>query len=116
MKVHELIDTARSIEGMPRNTSTHAAGVVICDAPVSDYVPLVCRDGVVATQYTMTALESVGLLKMDFLGLRNLTIIHDCEKAVRKHIPDFDIRKVPDDDTENLCDAFRRGYVGRVSV
>ena len=103
MKVHELIDTARSIEGMPRNTSTHAAGVVICDAPVSDYVPLVCRDGVVATQYTMTALESVGLLKMDFLGLRNLTIIHDCEKAVRKHIPDFDIRKVPDDDTETFA-------------
>lgn len=103
MKVHELIDTARSIEGMPRNTSTHAAGVVICDAPVSDYVPLVCRDGVVATQYTMTALESVGLLKMDFLGLRNLTIIHDCEKAVRKHIPDFDIRKVPDDDAETFA-------------
>ncbi len=91
MKVHEIIDTASKIEGMPRNTSTHAAGVVICDAPVSDYVPLVSRDGVCATQYTMTALESVGLLKMDFLGLRNLTIIHDCEKAVRKKHPNFSI-------------------------
>lgn len=103
MKVHELIDNARSVEGMPRNTSTHAAGVVICDAPVSDYVPLISRDGVTATQYTMTALERVGLLKMDFLGLRNLTIIHDCEKAIRKRIPDFDIRHVPDDDPETFA-------------
>lgn len=103
IKVHELIDNARSVEGMPRNTSTHAAGVVICDAPVSDYVPLISRDGVTATQYTMTALERVGLLKMDFLGLRNLTIIHDCEKAIRKRIPDFDIRNVPDDDPETFA-------------
>ncbi len=91
IKVHEIIDTALSIEGMPRNTSTHAAGVVICGAPVSDHVPLMCRDDLVATQYTMTALESVGLLKMDFLGLRNLTIIHDCEKAVQKKYPDFSV-------------------------
>ena len=102
IQVHELIDTALCVEGMPRNTSTHAAGVVICDAPVSDYVPLVCRDNTTATQYTMTALESVGLLKMDFLGLRNLTIIHDCEKAVRKKIPGFSADNIPYDDPETF--------------
>ncbi|MGN0665975.1 MAG: DNA polymerase III subunit alpha [Huintestinicola sp.] len=102
-QIREILDTAKYIEGMPRNTSTHAAGVVISDAPVSDYVPLVCRDNITATQYTMTALERVGMLKMDFLGLRNLTIIHDCEEAVRKKLPDFSIRKVPDDDPETFA-------------
>ncbi len=102
INVHRLIDNACAIEGMPRNMSVHAAGVVICDAPVMSYVPLVTRDDAVSTQYTMTALEKVGLLKMDFLGLKNLTIIHDCEKAVRKHIPDFSVDKVPDDDTETF--------------
>lgn len=94
LKAHEIIDTARAIEGMPRNTSTHAAGVVICDAPVSNYVPLMCRDDVTATQYTMTALEQVGLLKMDFLGLRNLTIIHDCETEIRKNHPQFSVKNI----------------------
>lgn len=94
LKAHEIIDTARAIEGMPRNTSTHAAGVVICDAPVSNYVPLMCRDDVTATQYTMTALEQVGLLKMDFLGLRNLTIIHDCEAKIRKSHPQFSVKNI----------------------
>ena len=94
LKAHEIIDTAKAIEGMPRNTSTHAAGVVICDAPVSDYVPLMCRDDVTATQYTMTALEQVGLLKMDFLGLRNLTIIHDCEAEIRKSRPNFSVKNI----------------------
>ncbi len=94
IKAHEVIETAKAIEGMPRNTSTHAAGVVICDAPVSDYVPLMCRDDVTATQYTMTALEQVGLLKMDFLGLRNLTIIHDCEKEVQKTYPHFSVKSI----------------------
>lgn len=94
LKAHEIIDTARAIEGMPRNTSTHAAGVVICDAPVSNYVPLMCRDDVTATQYTMTALEQVGLLKMDFLGLRNLTIIHDCETEIRKSHPQFSVKNI----------------------
>ena len=94
LKAHEIIETAKAIEGMPRNTSTHAAGVVICDAPVSNYVPLMCRDDLTATQYTMTALEQVGLLKMDFLGLRNLTIIHDCEKEVQKKYPDFSVKSI----------------------
>ena len=94
LKAHEIIDKARAIEGMPRNTSTHAAGVVICDAPVSNYVPLMCRDDVTATQYTMTALEQVGLLKMDFLGLRNLTIIHDCKAEIRKSHPQFSVKNI----------------------
>ncbi|MBQ7990312.1 MAG: DNA polymerase III subunit alpha [Oscillospiraceae bacterium] len=96
-EAREVIDTARYIEGMPRNTSTHAAGVVICDAPVSDYVPVIVRDGVTATQYTMTDLEKTGLVKMDFLGLRNLTIIHDCEEFVRRSDPAFS-KDFPDDD------------------
>ncbi len=102
LKSREIIDTAMAIEGMPRNTSTHAAGVVICDAPVSDYVPLMCRDELTATQYTMTALERVGLLKMDFLGLRNLTIIHDCEKEIRKTVPDFSVKNIDYSDPQTF--------------
>lgn len=74
-KVQELLDTARQIEGMPRNASTHAAGVVITRDPVASYVPLATNDDVVVTQYVMTTLEELGLLKMDFLGLRTLTVI-----------------------------------------
>lgn len=96
--VHELIDTAKKIEGMPRHASTHAAGVVISDAPVSDYVPVQKNDEAVVTQYPMNILESLGLLKMDFLGLRTLTVISDTVKAVRKSCPDFDIEKIPLDD------------------
>ena len=97
-RVKKLIDTARSLEGMPRNTSTHAAGVVITAKPVCDYVPLSRNDDTIVTQYTMTTIEELGLLKMDFLGLRNLTVIQDAEKQIRKHTPDFDIARVPDDD------------------
>ncbi len=79
-QVNELIETARKIEGMPRNASTHAAGVVITHDPVSAYVPLATNDGLVVTQYVMTTLEELGLLKMDFLGLRTLTVIHDASK------------------------------------
>ena len=75
---------ARKLEGMPRHASTHAAGVVITEQPVSDYVPLAKNDEAVVTQYTMTTLEELGLLKMDFLGLRNLTVISDAEKMVRR--------------------------------
>lgn len=81
-RVDELIETARKVEGMPRNTSTHAAGVVITHDPVSSYVPLATNDGLVVTQYIMTELEELGLLKMDFLGLRTLTVIDDASKAV----------------------------------
>lgn len=99
-QVHELIDTAIKLEGMPRHASTHAAGVVISDKPIAEYVPLAVNDEAVVTQYTMTALDELGLLKMDFLGLRNLTVIADTEKYIRKKQPDFDIEKIPLDDKE----------------
>ena len=97
-RVRKLIDTARALEGMPRNTSTHAAGVVITAEPVSSYVPLSRNDDTIVTQYTMTTIEELGLLKMDFLGLRNLTVIKDAEEQIRKHTPDFSIDKIRDDD------------------
>ena len=96
--VRRLIDTARKIEGMPRHASTHAAGVVISDRPVSDYVPVQLNGDAVVTQYTMTVLESLGLLKIDFLGLRNLTVIRDAERSVREYEPNFNINKIPIDD------------------
>ncbi|MCD7722352.1 MAG: DNA polymerase III subunit alpha [Clostridiales bacterium] len=80
-QVNELIETARKVEGMPRNPSTHAAGVVITREPVSSYVPLATNDDIVVTQYIMTTLEELGLLKMDFLGLRTLTVINDAATA-----------------------------------
>ena len=97
-RVKLLIDTAMSLEGMPRNTSTHAAGVVITADPVDTYVPLSRNDDTIVTQYTMTTIEELGLLKMDFLGLRNLTVIEDAQKEIQKLNPNFDISKVPDND------------------
>ena len=101
-RVKLLIDTAMSLEGMPRNTSTHAAGVVITADPVCSYVPLSRNDDTIVTQYTMTTIEELGLLKMDFLGLRNLTVIEDAQQQIRKMAPDFDIAKIPDDDPETF--------------
>ena len=101
-RVKKLIDTARSLEGMPRNTSTHAAGVVITARPVCDYVPLSRNDDTIVTQYTMTTIEELGLLKMDFLGLRNLTVIRDAEELIRTHTPDFSIENVRDDDPDTF--------------
>lgn len=92
--VKQILDIARSIEGMPRHITMHAAGVVITDRPVSDYVPLAKSDDAVVTQFTMTTLEELGLLKMDFLGLRNLTVIHDAEVMIRKHEPSFRIDNI----------------------
>ena len=99
-KVRRLVDLARKVEGMPRNASTHAAGVVITRRPVHEYVPLATNDDVTVTQYTMTTLEELGLLKMDFLGLRNLTILDDAVKMVRRTQPDFDLSQIPEDDPE----------------
>jgi len=99
-RIRTMIDTARAIEGMPRHASTHAAGVVITRRPVVDYVPLAKNDESVVTQYVMTTLEELGLLKMDFLGLRNLTVLDDAVKLVRRRIPDFDLKTIPDDDRE----------------
>ncbi|MBR2337942.1 MAG: DNA polymerase III subunit alpha, partial [Clostridia bacterium] len=95
-QVRQLIDMAKKVEGMPRHASTHAAGVVITAQPVSEYVPLCVNGELVATQYTMTVLEELGLLKMDFLGLRNLTIIDDAAKMIRRDgDPTFDISRIP---------------------
>ena len=101
-RVRKLIDTARSLEGMPRNTSTHAAGVVITADPVCSYVPLSRNDDTIVTQYTMTTIEELGLLKMDFLGLRNLTVIRDAGMQIRKFDPAFSMDNVPDDDPETF--------------
>ena len=97
-KLRRIIDAAIRIEGLPRNVSTHAAGVVITKEPVDCYVPLYARDGAVSTQYTMTVLERLGLLKIDFLGLSNLTIIKHCCDEVRRKQPGFDINNIPLDD------------------
>ena len=102
-KVKKLIDTAMQLEGIPRNTSTHAAGVVITADPVVTYVPLSRNDDTIVTQYTMTTIEELGLLKMDFLGLRNLTVIQDAEEQVRRMEPDFAVDKVPDNDPETFA-------------
>ncbi len=81
-QIRRLIDISKKVEGMPRHASTHAAGVVITADPVMEYVPLCINGEAVATQFTMTLLEELGLLKMDFLGLRNLTVIDDACKMV----------------------------------
>ncbi len=101
-RVRKLVDTARALEGMPRNTSTHAAGVVITKRPVVDYVPLARNDETVVTQFTMTTIEELGLLKMDFLGLRNLTILDDAERIIRRREPDFSVKRIPDDDAQTF--------------
>lgn len=96
----ELVDMARKLEGMPRHASTHAAGVVITHDPVDSYVPVQKNDDVVVTQFPMTTLEELGLLKMDFLGLRNLTVIRACEEQIRAVEPGFRADQIPIDDSE----------------
>ena len=109
--MHSLIDTARALEGLPRHASTHAAGVVITKNPVYTYVPLAMNDESVVTQYQMTTLEELGLLKMDFLGLRNLTVLDDAVQLVRRKAPDFSIEAVPEDDK----DVFAMLQAGKTS-
>lgn len=99
-EIKDLIDTARKVEGMPRHASTHAAGVVITRDPVASYVPLATNDGAPVTQFTMTTLEELGLLKIDFLGLRTLTVMEDARKMISKRVPDFDLNKIPIDDVD----------------
>ncbi len=110
-RVKRLIDTAKALEGMPRHASTHAAGVVITRLPVYEYVPLARNDESIVCQYNMITLEELGLLKMDFLGLRNLTVLDDAVKMVHRHTPDFDLEKIPMDDPE----VFRMLTEGRTS-
>ena len=97
-RVAELVRIAASLEGMPRNASTHAAGVVITDRPVFDYVPLSVNGDTVVTQFDMDTVAKLGLLKFDFLALRYLTVIDDTEKQVQKTDPSFDVSKLPFDD------------------
>ena len=97
-QVHELIDTSLKVEGMPRHASTHAAGVVITREPATEYVPLSTNDGLPVTQFNMVEIERLGLLKMDFLGLRTLTVIHDTEAAVRLREPAFRVSQIDYDD------------------
>ncbi len=92
--IRELIDTARLLEGMPRNVSIHAAGVVITERPVYEYLPLAVSGGAVITQFDMDTVASLGLLKFDFLALRYLTIIDDAVKMIKERLPDFEIEKV----------------------
>ena len=84
-EVKKLIDVAMSLEGMPRQASTHACGIIIAREPVVNYVPLYARDGIISTQFVMTTLEELGLLKMDFLGLRTLTVIQDAIDLVKQN-------------------------------
>ncbi len=108
-EIKRLIDIARSIEGMPRHATTHAAGVVITRDPVDSYVPLAKNDEAVVTQYTMTRLEQLGLLKMDFLGLRNLTVLNDAKKMIMKTEPDFSDDNIDYSDPK-VFEMLSKGY------
>lgn len=96
--VKKLIELSMGIEGMPRHTTTHAAGVVISAFPLNELVPVRLNDGTVETQYPAPVLEELGLLKFDFLGLRNLTIIKEAVTEIRRKHPDFDADNIPTDD------------------
>jgi len=100
-RVRRVIDVATALEDMPKDSGTHAAGVVITKQPVREYLPLTLskKDESISTQYTKTTLEELGLLKIDFLGLRNLTVIDDAVRDIRKNTPDFSIDNIPEDDS-----------------
>ncbi len=107
--IKELLDMAMKIEGMPRHSSTHAAGVVITDKPVDTYVPLAKNDESTVTQFTMVTIEELGLLKMDFLGLRNLSVIDNAVKLIHEYQPDFNIDNIPHDD-KAIFDMMTEGH------
>ncbi len=104
LEIKQLIDTCKRLEGLPRHTSMHAAGVVIGSKPIDEFVPLSrASDGTITTQFTMTTIEELGLLKMDFLGLRTLTVIQNAEKLINKRDGvSFDISKIDYNDREVL--------------
>ncbi len=104
-----LIDTAKRLEGMPRHASTHAAGVVISDKAVSEYVPTAMIGETRVTQFDMDTVAELGLLKFDFLGLRTLTVISDAEKMIRRAKPDFKIEAIPDTDKKTF-DMLKKGH------
>jgi DNA polymerase-3 subunit alpha len=106
----ELFETSLILEGLARHASTHAAGVVIGKSELTDYVPLYrdAKTGAISTQYTMKQLESCSLVKMDFLGLKTLTLIKNAQDIIRKQNPDFDIDRIPEDDARTfalLCEG-----------
>jgi len=103
-EIRKLLDTAKAIEGLVRHASTHAAGVVISAGPLVDYAPLIkLGEGEINTQYSMGWIERIGLLKMDFLGLRNLTVMKSAVEEIRRTVdPDFELAKIPDDDRRTL--------------
>lgn len=107
---HRLIDHCLDLEGLSRNSGTHAAGVVICSEPVDEYVPIqLTQDGFIQTQYEKDLDEELGLLKMDLLGLRNLTVIHDAVEMIKENRGiDIDINNIPSED-EVTCDMLCKG-------
>jgi DNA polymerase-3 subunit alpha len=102
-QVKRLLDTAKALEGMPRHSSTHAAGVVITDRPVYEYIPLSMNGDLLVTQFDMDTVAKLGLLKFDFLALRYLTIISDTERQIREYIPEFSVDRLPLDDAETYA-------------
>ncbi len=110
--VKRLIDTALAIEGMPRNITVHAAGLVVTDLPVSQYVPLAVSNETVVTQFDMDTIAELGLLKFDFLALRYLTIIEDTCRTIRERVPNFDIEKIPFDDKATYGLIAKGGTLG----
>ena len=110
--VRRLVDTAIQIEGMPRNITVHAAGLVVTDMPISQYVPLAVSNDAIVTQFDMETIADLGLLKFDFLGLRYLTIIDDACQTIKEKYPDFDIRNIPLDDKETYKLISKGGTLG----
>jgi DNA polymerase-3 subunit alpha len=103
-----ILETAEKIEGYPKNASTHAAGVVIADKPLTSYIPVSYAYGTATTQFTMGELEPLGLVKMDFLGLKTLTVIDNTVRAIKKRVPDFSEDKINTQDKAVFA-AFSRG-------
>jgi len=101
-EIARLVNTAKALEGMPHHASTHAAGVVISDRPVSDYVPLAVNKNIPITQYDMDTVASLGLLKFDFLGLRYLTVINDTVAQIKEKEPNFILEKIDSQDEKTF--------------
>lgn len=107
-KIKRLIDMAMRLEGLPRNASMHASGVLITPRPCDEYVPLATNGDTVLTQYTMTGLAELGLLKIDFLGLRYLTIVDHAQKLISERNPSFSVEEIPLDD-KKVYNMFSKG-------
>ena len=112
--VHRLVDMAMRVEGLRRNCGKHAAGIVIARSPITDYMPIMIADGALVTQFEKDLVEELGLLKMDFLGLRTLTVLDDAVKNIKKtHNIDIDLRRLPHTD-EKTCKMLCDGGTGAV--